>query len=199
MDRKPMLLVSTASTSDMGNVATRRKRGRTTDEPPTYEFDQPLMHSTYRRYFNAVDLFNRDALGQQSLQFAFRSRSWYRRMFMAILGFCETNALMAYRYEVGPCDRYEWLAQLSHALLNNSHVRRVREDEAGLSNATGNDLPVCCNLHYVDYSVKCSICRAKTHWYCGCGVPFCNPGTSDKQQRGPWYFKHLQHGVLRRP
>lgn len=64
MDRKPMLLVSTASTSNMGNVATRRKRGRTTDEAPTYEFDQPLMHATYRRYFNAVDLFNRDALGQ---------------------------------------------------------------------------------------------------------------------------------------
>lgn len=42
---------------------------------------------------------------------------------MAILGFCETNALMAYRYEVGPCDRYEWLCKLNDALLNNSYVR----------------------------------------------------------------------------
>ncbi len=106
----------------MGNVAVRRKRGRTEGQPPTYEFDQPKMHATYRRYFNAVDLFNRDSLGPLGLQYAFRSRSWYRRMFMAILGFCETNALMAYRFEIGELSRYDWLAKVSEALIKNPYL-----------------------------------------------------------------------------
>lgn len=115
---------------------------------------------------------------------------------MAILGCCETNALMAYRYEVGPCDRYEWLAKLSNALLNNSFVRQTRQEAAGTSNAAASNLPVCCNLTYVDYNVRCSICGAKTHWYCGCGVGMCNPGKSEKQPRGPCYFMHLREKVF---
>lgn len=63
---------------------------------------------------------------------------------MAILGISETNALMAYRYEVGPC--YKWLAKLSNALLNIGHVRLARQEDAGTSNGAIDDLPVCCNL-----------------------------------------------------
>jgi hypothetical protein len=67
------------------------------------------MHDTYRRNFNGVDLFNRDCFGSYSLQKTVLTRSWHRRMFLAILGMCETNAMKAYRTCVGPITRFEWL------------------------------------------------------------------------------------------
>jgi len=77
------------------------------------------MHDTYRRNFNGVDLFNRDCFGSYSLQQTVLTRSWHRRMFLAILGMCETNAMKAYRTCVGPISRFEWLAVLSEKLINN--------------------------------------------------------------------------------
>ena len=124
MDKKPMYLIATCGTSLEGDVAVRRYRGQVTTGPPTYELPQPNMHATYRRYFNAVDLFNRDCFGPLSVQFAVRTQSWYRRFFLAVLGMCETNALMAYRQEVGEMSRYEWLAKLSEALIENPWVSK---------------------------------------------------------------------------
>lgn len=77
------------------------------------------MHDIYRRHFNAVDLFNRDCFGSHSLQFAIQTKCWWRRMFLALLGMCDTNALKAYRHTVGPMPRYEWLVLLSDKLINN--------------------------------------------------------------------------------
>jgi hypothetical protein len=36
----------------------------------TYNVSMPNLHDTYRRKFNAVDLFNRDCFGTWSVQFA---------------------------------------------------------------------------------------------------------------------------------
>ena len=77
------------------------------------------MHDTYRRNFNGVDLFNRDCFGELSLQHAIRTRSYARRMFLAILGMCEVNAMNAYRQCVGPIERFEWLLKLSDKLIHN--------------------------------------------------------------------------------
>jgi hypothetical protein len=77
------------------------------------------MHDTYRRNFNGVDLFNRDCFGSYSLQKTVLTRSWHRRMFLAILGMCETNAMKAYRTCVGPITRFEWLVTLADKLINN--------------------------------------------------------------------------------
>jgi hypothetical protein len=77
------------------------------------------MHDTYRRNFNGVDLFNRDCFGSFSLQKTVLTRSWHRRMFLAILGMCETNAMKAYRVVIGPIQRFEWLVMLADKLINN--------------------------------------------------------------------------------
>lgn len=80
------------------------------------------MHDIYRKQFNAVDLFNRDCFGKHTVQFAVQTKSWWRRMFLALLGMCETNAMKAYRYTVGPVGRYDWIELLSEALINNPYV-----------------------------------------------------------------------------
>ena len=69
----------------------------------------PCLHDTYRRKFNAVDLFNRDCFGNYSVQFTVQTKNWYRGLFLALLGMCETNALKAYRRSVGEMERYTWL------------------------------------------------------------------------------------------
>ena len=53
---------------------------------------------------------------------AVRTRSWVRRMFLAILGMCETNTMKAYRHQVGPVTRYKWLVMLSDKLINNPWI-----------------------------------------------------------------------------
>ena len=53
---------------------------------------------------------------------AIKTKSCYRRFFLAILGMCETNAQNAYRAEVGPIDRFTWLAKLAEALIHNPDV-----------------------------------------------------------------------------
>lgn len=100
MDKIPLLLVGTCGTSLDAEEVTRDRRewvegGFVTSR---YKVRQPVMHDTYRRNFNGVDLFNRDCFGEHSLQMTVKTRSWHRRMFLAILGMCETNAMKAYRH-----------------------------------------------------------------------------------------------------
>lgn len=138
-------------------------------------------------------MFNRDCFGLHSLQFAVRTRSWYRRLFLGVFGMCETNAMNAYREVVGPIERYEWLCKLSDALINNPWVTGA---DAGVE-AAGEAQGSCANLHYLNHTVKCSDCGRLTHWICGCNVALCHPGTSDKVQRGPCYYNHVREGLER--
>jgi hypothetical protein len=116
LDRKPMYVVATCGTTICTYVAVRGKGEN------KVEVNFPEMNALYRQYFNGIDLFNRDCFGPRSVQMAIRTKSWYRRYFLAMLGMCETNALNAYRTEVGPVDRYTWLVKLSHALIYNPEV-----------------------------------------------------------------------------
>lgn len=97
LDKKAMYVVATCGVSTITQVAQRRSRNPKSTGPPKYELPMPGMHALYRRYFNAVDLFNRDCFGPRSMQMAIRTHSWYRRFFLALLGMCETNAMNAHR------------------------------------------------------------------------------------------------------
>lgn len=154
-----------------------------------YNVAFPGMHDEYRKYFNAVDLFNRSCFGNHSVQFAVKTRSWSRRLFLAILGMCETNAFNAYKYVKGDLTRYEWLVRLSHALLNNPWVEApAREPRAApvVPSATP-----CGNQVYTLHRVNCATCGKKSQWKCGCGKHFCRSGTSDGNPLLPCYFNHL--------
>ncbi len=100
MDKKPMLLIATCGTSLPGKEVKRYRREYVDQaiQRTTYVVAQPNMHDLYRTNFNAVDLFNRSCFGPYTLQFAVNTKSWVRRMFLAMLGMCETNAMNAYIY-----------------------------------------------------------------------------------------------------
>lgn len=121
MDKKPLLLVANCGTTFFEKEVTRHrsKFEGGAIRKSHYQVSMPNLHDIYRRKFNAVDLFNRDCFGKKSVQFAVHTRSWYRRLFLALLGMCETNALKTYRKCVGPVTRGKWLCMLSHALVNN--------------------------------------------------------------------------------
>ena len=123
---------------------------------------------------------------------AVKTKSWYRRFFLAMLGMCETNAMHAYRHSVGPMSRYEWLAKLSDELLNNPWVE---DANAGVIDCDGGQ-DVHANLHYFNHAMKCSACDRLTHWRCGCNLALCSPGTSDRLKRGPCYSSHLRDVIL---
>ena len=121
----------------------------------------PYLHDTYRKKFNAVDLYNRDCFGNYSVQFAVQTKNWYRRLFLALLGICETNALKAYRKCVGDMERYTWLMQLSEKLINNPFL--PRSDAPGPSTAVGNTDGECGSLVYMQYHGRCNACGVSTH------------------------------------
>lgn len=55
-----------------------------------------MVHSIYRGTFAKVDVFNRMTLGVRSMQHAVKCFEWWKRMFLALLGFCVTNAWLAF-------------------------------------------------------------------------------------------------------
>jgi hypothetical protein len=97
---------------------------------------------------------------------------------------CETNAMHAYAHCVGPIERYEWLAKLSDALLNNPWAE---DPDAGVV-VELDDEDTHSNLYYLNHAIKCTTCERLTHWRCGCGLGLCSPGKSDKLSRGPCYY-----------
>ena len=124
MDKIPLLLVGTCGTSALAAEVTRERSVYRDGgfETVRYSVRMPGMHDTYRRNFNGVDLFNRDCFGSYSLQHALRTKSWARRLFLALVGMCEVNAQNAYRATVGEITRFEWLLQLQDKLINNPWV-----------------------------------------------------------------------------
>lgn len=64
-----MHLVATCGTSLPGEPRTRYRRDFVEGhvQRQSYILEQPTMHAIYRRTFNAVDLFNREAFGPLSV------------------------------------------------------------------------------------------------------------------------------------
>ena len=111
MDKVPLLVVGTCGTSVLVvEVTCHHTIYRDGSFPSAkYFVQQPQMHDVYRKMFNGVDLLNRDCFGTLSLQHTVKTRFWACRLFLALLGMCEVNALNAYRATVGEISRYEWL------------------------------------------------------------------------------------------
>jgi hypothetical protein len=191
-----MLLLTTCGTTLMGPAVTRVRRVYEEGEVKRteYQIAQPNMHDIYRRHFNAVDLFNRDCFGSHSLQFAIQTKCWWRRMFLALLGMCETNALKAYRHTVGPMPRYEWLVLLSDKLINNPFLEKSSDEESS-AEESGDD--ECGNLEYYQHHMKCAECGASTHWRCPCGYACCRAGAPATKpvasaKKCSAYYRHIR-------
>ena len=107
----------------MSTLAAEVERDRTEWVGGSFRTTRYRVRYTYRCNFNGVDLFNRDCFGSYSLQKTVLTRSWHRRMFLAILGMCKTNAMKAYRTCVGPVTRFEWLVMLADKLINNPFLK----------------------------------------------------------------------------
>lgn len=122
-------------------------------------------------------MFNRDAFGSFSLQYAVATKSWYHRLFLALLGMCEVNALNAYRAEVGEMERYKWWAHMSDALIHNPYLGESSHDDS--------EVPApafeCGNQVYAGTNQACWQCRAQQKWRCACGVSCCRAGDNQKE------------------
>lgn len=66
MDKKPMYVVASCGTTLVTEVA-QRKTADAHGKIKTVEVPFPEMNAIYRRYFNAVDLFNRSCFGPRSM------------------------------------------------------------------------------------------------------------------------------------
>lgn len=202
MDKVPLLLVGTCGTSLDGEPV---RRDRVEYSPAggftrtSYNVSQPGMHDTYRKNFNGVDLFNRDCFGELSLQHAVRTKLWARRLFLALFGMCETNALNAYRAVVGPMTRFEWLLKLADKLINNPYLTEEHSDQEEAAPQPHGRYGDCGNQIYTQHHRKCSMCELPTHWACPCGTPCCRAGESsmnkNPKNQAPKcnaYFLHLR-------
>jgi hypothetical protein len=97
-DVQPMLLCHTAGTSLDAETRDRvwRRQVGGVRRRAVFKLKQPDVHATYRSEFNAVDNFNKLALGPGTAQFAMRTMKWDRRVFFAMIAMAETNAYLAY-------------------------------------------------------------------------------------------------------
>jgi hypothetical protein len=192
MDKKPMLLVGTCGMSTPGETVVRERRQfkQGAIQKTRYTATQPHMHDLYRKNFNAVDLFNRSCFGNFSVQFSVMTKSWTRRMFLAMLGMCETNAQNAYKKVVGPVERYQWLTMLADKLINNPWY--VEEDVAGPSEPPQPTTFACGNYVRLTGRSKCHVCKKLTQWRCKCGKNVCRAGTSADREGDDCYFRHLR-------
>jgi hypothetical protein len=83
------------------------------------------MHELYRCNFNSVDVFNKLALGPNSLCNVLGTKIWWRRVWMGILGVCETNAYLAYCKTVEKIPRHAFREQLAYHLLRFGGYQEV--------------------------------------------------------------------------
>jgi hypothetical protein len=95
-----MVLVHTTGLSTPGPSRTRKwakyKKGRIVKKK--YTLHQPHVFSIYRGGFSAVDVFNKVALGPNSIQKSYKTKSWTHRMFLAYISFAVANAYFAHKY-----------------------------------------------------------------------------------------------------
>ena len=133
MDKKPLCLVATTGTSNDGEekVRHRYKLRDGTQVHSVYTLKQPDMHAQYRRFFNAVDNFNRLATGPLCVSSVWHTQNVWHRIFAATLGMIKVNGYLAIiqhgsatKREI---NRHDWRANLSHQLSNMGTVAAREE------------------------------------------------------------------------
>ena len=100
MDRRPMVLIGTAGTTNMGETMIRyygvlKADGST--EVRRASLEQWDIHSTYRRKFNTVDMHNAKRQGPTNLEDTWKTHHWWVREFQMLLGMSEVNSYLLWR------------------------------------------------------------------------------------------------------
>ena len=136
----------------------------------TYTLDQPNMHATYRKYFNAVDLFNKASLQPGTLVDTWHTKKAHKRLFAATWAWIETNGMLAYNRQNphARLTKQQWFKALAEACVNNPfkpHVPKVihavEEHGGPVSSCNG----------------SCWVCKKVTKRKCKCGRPVCGLDT----------------------
>ena len=181
MDKAPLLLCATTGTSLPGEkkVRYRSKLVHGNLVKSKYELEQPNMHALYRKYFNAVDRFNKASMQPGTLPDVWQTKSAWHRLFAATVSWMETNAFLAYNQSREQNDKLtkgQWYAALSDACVNNPFApvlpRAVVEFMVGHSGLAQSKQGLCW------------ICKHKTNWKCSCGRAICSNVTRAKRVNG---------------
>lgn len=97
-DKKPMLLVATAGLLVDGPQRVRHRYKYMNGEivHQQWTLQQPHMFAVYRANFNTVDRMNKMSLGRASVVSAVGTRTWWKRVMMAILSMSAANAYQGF-------------------------------------------------------------------------------------------------------
>lgn len=103
-DKKPMLVVGTAGLLVDGPPRVRNRYKYQDGEVVHQQWimTQPHMMAVYRANFNAIDVLNKMSLGRQSVVTAVGTRTWWKRVMMALVSM---SALNTYHAWVRPFER----------------------------------------------------------------------------------------------
>ena len=125
----------------------------------------------YRNHFNAVDVYNKMAVGPSSLQSVVGTKLWWKRVFISFLGLCETNAYLAYCRLVRQVSRYDFRAELAATML------RVGGFEPMYISITDSKSHRFMTSFGEGLKRVCARCKTRTKQACECGVALCAPTT----------------------
>jgi len=173
-DKKPLSLIATTGTSLAGpsKIRTRSKLKLGKVWRKEFVLEQPDMHATYLRLFNAVDQYNRLATGPSCIMDVWRTKDVWDRIFAVTLSFMVVNAYLAY-IKHGPLGkrdmtRQEWRWALSQLLLQDS------QDELRLPEAPGIEQHMYMKSQCPQRRA-CFMCGRLQMYVCACGMPCCTP------------------------
>ena len=179
-DKAPLHLIATCGSSKQGPDAARKRSllSEGTMVRERYVLEQPEVAALYRKFFPAVDQFNRSAVGPGSVVDVWNTKSQMNRFFAATLGFAETNAYRSFK--LFACNvpnkekmtRHQWKTALSMSLIHNPW-RTSNQPERPIHVSGHRAMKhVTCRG-----TLNCSRCRKETRWQCVCGVVLCPPST----------------------
>ena len=196
MDKQPLLLVATCGTTLPGNPALRRRAHLGVDgtyQVVEYKLEQPEISGIYRKYFNKIDVHNHIRHTTPSFSDVWGTRQWWVRDFAEMLGFIQTNALLAWNYfskegKANPLTFKTFQKKLAARLVNNPFItpadhalcvgKRVGEgDSDSDSDDDGDAAAVNHHLSVIrggsdrlkPRQLGCSVCGMKCSHFCSCG------------------------------
>ncbi|NDG03521.1 MAG: hypothetical protein EB119_10125 [Synechococcaceae bacterium WBB_34_004] len=193
MDKQPLIVCFSTGTTLPGEKKVRHRSKLQQGEvvKAQYTLEQPQVHALYRKYFNAVDLFNKASGQPGTLPDVWKTKKAYRRLFAATVAWIETNAMLAFNKNRGgsKLTKQQWFMRLSEACINNPFAP-PRPGAADIFQGHGGPK--------MDSHANCWVCGTKTKWKCFCGRAVCGPTTravvrgGPKRQPNACYDKHKE-------
>ncbi|NBX97432.1 hypothetical protein EBQ81_01010, partial [bacterium] len=123
MDKQPLIVCFSTGTTLPGEKKVRHRSKLQQGEvvKAQYTLEQPQVHALYRKYFNAVDLFNKASGQPGTLPDVWKTKKAYRRLFAATVAWIETNAMLAFNKNraSSKLTKQQWFMRLSEACINN--------------------------------------------------------------------------------